>query len=325
MTELSEWAIPEAAQPKASEFAFDLDRALSSVVALRSEIPGDAFTAPILGTERAGHGVAIRDDGLILTIGYLVTEAEAIWLTGADGSAVRGHVVGYDGATGLGLVQALGRLQIPALALGSAGSSKVGDPVIIAGEGGRARALKAKLVSKREFAGYWEYLLDEALFTSPPHPNWGGAACIGLDGRLQGIGSLFVQEARAEGIASQGNMIVPVDLLPPVLEDLLLYGRVNRPARPWLGMYTSDAEDTVFVMGVADGGPAERDGLRPGDVILEIGDAEVHDLPTMLRAIWALGPAGAEVPFTLLRDGRPMKLRVRSADRQDFLKKPSLH
>jgi S1-C subfamily serine protease len=325
LTEPTEWAIPEAAQPKPSEFAFDLDRVLSSVVSLRAEIPADGFTAPILGTERAGHGVLIRDDGLILTIGYLITEAEAIWLTAADGTAAPGHIVGYDQASGFGLVQALGRFRVPALALGSSGSSKVGDPVIIAGEGGKARALKAKVVSKREFAGYWEYLVDEALFTSPPHPNWGGAACIGQDGRLRGIGSLFVQEARAEGISSQGNMIVPIDLLPPVLDDLLLYGRVNRPARPWLGMYTSDAEETVFVMGVADDGPADRDGVRPGDVILQVGDVEVHDLPGMLRTVWALGPAGAEVPFTLLRDGKPMRLKVRSADRNDFLKKPRLH
>jgi S1-C subfamily serine protease len=321
----TEWMIPEAAQPRPEAVAFDLGQALASVVRVRSEIPPDAFTASILGTERCGHGVLIGENGLILTIGYLVTEAETIWLTGSDGSALPGHVVGYDQTTGFGLVQALGRLRLPTLPIGSARAVTPGDQVIVAGEGGREHALQAKVVAKREFAGYWEYVLDEAIFTAPPHPSWGGTACIAADGRLAGIGSLFVQEARGQGIASQGNMIVPIDLLRPVFDDLQRLGRADRPPRPWLGMYTSDAEGTLFVAGVAPSAPADRAGVRPGDIVLEVAGMRVTDLATMFRRVWSLGPAGTEIPLTIARDGEAIRTRIRSADRDDFLRKPQLH
>jgi S1-C subfamily serine protease len=320
-----EWAIPEAARPKDDEFAFDLDHTLASVLAVRAEIPHDAFTASILGTERAGNGVVIRADGLVLTIGYLITEAESVWLTASDGSAAPAHIVGYDQASGFALVQALGRLGVPALELGASARTGVGDEVIIAAGGGRDHALKARIVSKREFAGYWEYVLDEAMFTAPPHPSWGGAACIAADGRLQGIGSLFVQEARGEGISSQGNMIVPIDLLKPVLDDLLKLGRVDRPPRPWLGLYASEADGAIFVAGLAEGGPAHRAGVQPGDIVLEVAGQRVTDLARTFRRVWSLGPAGSEIPLTIAREGSPRRIVVRSADRNDFLKKPRLH
>jgi S1-C subfamily serine protease len=153
VTETTEWAIPAAAQPKPEDYGFDLERVLSSVLAVRSEIPGDAFTASILGTERAGNGVMIGDNGLVLTIGYLITEAETIWLSANNGGAAPAHAIGYDQVSGFGLVQALGRLGVPALELGASAEAKVGDPVIVAAGGGAARALKTRIVSKREFAG----------------------------------------------------------------------------------------------------------------------------------------------------------------------------
>ena len=321
----TEWEIPASAQPRPGEWSFDLERALAAVVAVRAEIPADAFTASILGTERAGSGVVLDQNGLILTIGYLITEAETLWVSAAAGRAAPAHVVGYDQATGFGLIQALGRLGVPPLELGSAEAAKVNDPVIIAGEGGPAHALKAQIVSKREFAGYWEYVLDEAIFTSPPHPSWGGAACIGADGRVIGIGSLFVQEARGEGIASQGNMIVPIDLAKPILSDLLTLGRVDRPPRPWLGMYASEAEDTVFVAGVASGGPADKAGIKPGDFVLEVAGARVTELAATFRKIWSIGPTGSAIPLTIARDGNLQRVTIHSADRNDFLKKPRLH
>src|SRR6185436_18216951 len=220
--------------PKPEETGFDLDSALDAVVLLRAEIPEDAFTAGILGTERAGNGVVIGADGMVLTIGYLITAAESIWLTTNRGTVVQGHALAYDQASGFGLVMPLGKLDVQPLARGSTRAVTPESPVIVIGQGGRAHSLKAKIVAKREFAGYWEYVLDEALFTAPAHPQWGGAALVGDDGRLIGIGSLLVQEA-VGGKAVDGNMFVPIDLLAPILEAMLATGRPARAPRAWLG------------------------------------------------------------------------------------------
>lgn len=324
MSEEKEWAIPGSVQPKPEAYAFDLDRALSSVVSVRTEIPPDAFTAPVLGTERAGHGVVIHENGLVLTIGYLITEAETVWLVTNAGTAAAAHVVGYDQTTGFGLVQALGRLGVPAMGLGTSRDVAVGSEVIIAGQGGRQQALSATVISKREFAGYWEYVLDEAILTAPPHPNWGGAACIGRDGRLEGIGSLLIQENDGDR-SVDGNMIVPIDLLPPILDDLLRFGRVQTPPRPWLGMYSADGPEAVVVVGLAGGGPADQAGVHVGDIVLEVAGRPVGGLADTFRKVWALGAAGVDVPLTLMRDGTPLSLRLRSADRNDFLKHAPLH
>jgi S1-C subfamily serine protease len=325
MSNISEWEIPEVAQPKPEEVSFDLDTALASVMALRAEIAEDAFTASMLGTERAGNGVVIREDGLVLTIGYLVTEAETVWLTSHLGAAAPAHVVAYDQRTGFGLVQALARLGLPAIELGRSADCHVGDRAIVAAHGGRSHALRSRVVSKREFAGYWEYVLDEAIFTAPPHPHWGGAALFGRDGRLQGIGSLLVQEPGEEETARGGNMIVPIDLLPPILDDLLKYGKVARPARPWLGMFTAEADEDLVVAGLASDAPADIAGVEVGDVVLQVAGRPVGSLADMFRKIWALGPAGTEIPLTVSRDGDVLSVLIHSADRNDFLKAPRLH
>ena len=271
----------------------------------------------------------IGGDGLVLTIGYLITEAETVWLVADEGTATPAHVVGYDQATGFGLVQALGRLDAPAMEIGASRETKVGDEVIVAGHGGRGHALKAQIVSKREFAGYWEYLLDEAIFTAPPHPNWGGAALIGLDGRLQGVGSLFIQDVQEGGAPREGNMFVPIDLLGPILDDLLKFGlkfgKVDKPPRPWLGMYTTEAEGNVVVAGLARGAPAHRADLQVGNVVLKVADAPVTEMAEMFRRIWALGPVGTVIPLTVSRDGDEVTIRVHSADRNEFLKSPGVH
>ena len=325
MAEYEEWEFPAAAQPNAEDVGFALDEALSSVVSLRSEIPDDAFTASILGTERGGNGVVISNDGLVLTIGYLIAEAETVWLVSGNGKATPAHVVGYDQTTGLGLVQALGQLDAPAIALGASRATRVGDPVIVAGHGGRRHALNAKIVAKREFAGYWEYVLDEAIFTQPAHPLWGGAALIGADGTLRGIGSLLVQAAQDDDMSDEINMFVPIDLLAPILDDLLKFGKVDQPPRPWLGMLTMEADDNLVVAGLTDGAPAEQAGLRLGDIVAAVADTPPTDLVDMYRRIWALGPAGAVIPLTIDRSGDQLTVDVQSADRNDFLKPPDLH
>ena len=291
---------------------------------VNSEIPEDGFTAESLGVKRTGSGVVIRDDGLVLTIGYLITEAESIWLTNADGRVVPGHAVAYDAETGFGLVQALGELGAPALEIGKASEAKAGDAVVVAG-GDRHQFVRANIVGKQEFAGYWEYLLDEAIFTAPAHPLWGGAALIGEDGKLLGIGSLLVQQVTTSGAPQNINMIVPIDLLPPILDDLLAYGRVNKPARPWLGVYSAESDGQVVVANVSERGPAAAAGLRSGDIISGVRDLGVDSLADFYRKLWSSGSAGTEIPIEVVRDGRSMWLRVKSADRGSFLKKPRLH
>jgi len=324
MADLSNWAFPPEMQPSVDQARFDLEAALDSMVLLRAEVPEDAFTAGILGTERIGNGVVIRDDGLVLTVGYLITEATTIWLNTNSGKAVAAHPLAYDQATGFGLVQPLGTLGAKALARGTAASCRVGDEVVVAGHGGRQHALKAKLIAKREFAGYWEYVLDEALFTAPAHPHWSGAALIGADGRLLGIGSLMVQE-ELSGRAVQGNMMVPIDLLEPILNDMLSLGRAKRPARPWLGIYATEVKGHVVVSGLAGGGPAERAGVQAGDLVIEVAGGRVGGLADLFRKIWSVGEAGVEIPMTLVREGSVSRIRIPSTDRQALLKKPSLH
>jgi S1-C subfamily serine protease len=305
------------------ELDFDLDRALRSVVALQCSVPEDAFTAGVLGTERAGSGIVIRDNGLVLTIGYLVAEAESVWITRADGRVVSAHALAYDPNTGLGLVQALETLDLPALDLGSMKRAKVGDPVLVAA-GGRKRPIRAHIVGKQEFAGYWEYLLDEAVFTAPAHEFWGGAAVIGQGGRLLGVGSLHVQQVTERGEQQGINMVVPIDLLPPILDDLLAYGKVNKPARPWLGVYAAESEGRIVIINVADGGPADAAGLRRGDIISSVRDSSVESLADFYRKIWSCGPAGTEIPIEVIRDRRSHWLRIKSTDRDYLTKKPRL-
>jgi S1-C subfamily serine protease len=323
MPSLTEWKVPPANQPRASDYDFDLDRVLSSVIGLHSIIPGDAFSADNLGTERAGNGVVI-DDGLVLTIGYLITEAEAVWLHLGDGRVMPGHALGFDSETGFGLVQALGRLDIEPLQLGSSATVQVGDRVVLGGAGGRTRSVASHVAAKQEFAGYWEYLLDEALFTYPAHPNWGGAALISSRGELIGIGSLQLE--RENGDKSEYvNMVVPIDLLKPVLDDLRKFGRINKPARPWLGMYSAEIEDKVVVVGISAKGPAARAELKAGDVILAVKGEKISSQTEFYRKLWSLGPAGIDVPLTVYHEGVTFDVVLASTDRVKLLKAPRLH
>jgi S1-C subfamily serine protease len=324
MPSSSDWEMPLTVQPKPEHYDYDLEEALNALVGLRAIVPSDAFTAETLGTERAGNGVLIRD-GIVLTIGYLITEAQTIWLHRFDGHAVPGHVLAYDQETGFGLVQALGRLDAPALPLGRSRDAKVGDAVVVAGAGGRKHSVVARIAAKQEFAGNWEYVLDEAFFTAPAHPFWGGTGMIGADGALLGIGSLQVQQVRDSGTAEPLNMIVPIDILKPILEDLLTLGRPNRPPRPWLGLNATEIEEKIVIARVSDGGPASRVHLRAGDIVLAVAGTKVEDLAAFFRKVWSLGKAGVEVPLTIYREGRTFEARVSSGDRNRFLKGPSLH
>jgi S1-C subfamily serine protease len=323
MAELTEWKVPASAQPRIEDYGYDLERALSAVVGLHSIIPSDAFTAQTLGTERAGNGVLIGD-GLVLTVGYLITEAETIWLHLHDGRVAPGHALAIDQETGFGLVQALAKLDVPPLPIGSSAKAEVGERVVLGGAGGRTRSVAARIAARQEFAGYWEYVLDEAIFTFPAHPNWGGTGLISSAGELIGIGSLQLERERG-GKAENLNMVIPIDLLAPIRDDLVKVGRANRPVRPWLGLYSTEIEDKVVVVGLAGKGPAARAEIQTGDVILAVKGEKVSTLAGFYRKVWALGQAGVEVPLTLYREGDTFDVRVNSSDRIKFLKAPRLH
>ena len=317
--------IPSSLQPDADQVGYDLDRRLASVVKLRSQIPADAFTASVLGTDREGSGVVISEHGLVLTIGYLINEAEQIWLTSASGLVIAGHQLAYDFVTGFGLVQALGTLDCPVMPMGTSSELGVGSEMVIAAGCGTDRALRSRLIGKREFAGYWEYLLDEALFAMPAHPHWGGAAVIAPDGRLAGIGSLLVQVGSDESNTEDSNMLVPIDLLPPILDDLVRNGRADRPPRPWLGIYAAETHGGIVVANLAPEGPGEKAGIEQGDLIVEVDEIPIGDLADFYRQLWSLGDAGVEVNLTILRANRRADITIQSANREAFHKRPRLH
>ncbi|MBX9699858.1 MAG: S1C family serine protease [Acetobacteraceae bacterium] len=321
----SDWEIPRDLQPDPAEHDFDVDAALRSIVGVKALVPADGFTAQTLGTERAGSGVVIREDGLIATIGYLVTEAESIWLTTHDGRAIPGHALGYDFETGFGLIQALGRLNLPPLPLEDGPAPRPGDVCILASAGGKKHAVRCTVAARQEFAGYWEYMLEEAIFTAPAHPSWGGAGLIGGSGKLLGVGSLIMQQQDSKGRRIDLNMVVPSALLPPILDDMLAIGRPNRPARPWLGLYAAEDDRGVVVNSLARNGPAEKAGIEEGDRVAAVEGVRIADLPGLWRAIWSSGSAGTKVRLTIAREQGRREVTIPSVDRRSFLKAPRLH
>jgi S1-C subfamily serine protease len=324
MALLIEGKIPAAVQPQPGDYDFDLNAALNAVVGLHSFVPSGAFTAEVLGTERAGNGVVIGK-GLVLTVGYLVTEAETVWIHPNQGSAVEGHVLGFDFETGFGLVQALGALDLPSLALGSSADAPLGSRVVTGGAGGRTHSLAGQVAAREPFAGYWEYALDEAIFVAPAHPNWGGTALISERGDLIGIGSLQLETASEDDKARAVNMMVPIDLLKPILPDLTAYGRVNKPARPWLGLYATELDDNVVVADVASKGPAAQAELKTGDIVLAVNGEPVATLREFYHKLWALGPAGVDVPLTLKSRDLTFEVTLKSVDRAKMMLAPKLN
>jgi S1-C subfamily serine protease len=302
----------------------DLERISRSVVKLRADVPEDAFTAGILGSQRTGNGVVINSDGLILTIGYLVTEATDVWLTVPDGREVAAHPLAFDQVTGFGLVLPLEKVDIAPIPLGSSADIRAGDQAYVVSSPQFAEPQPVDVFARREFAGAWEYLLEDAIFATPAHPHWSGTALIDGGGSLVGLGSLLVREL-TDGAEINANMFVPIDLLKPILEELTTRGRALRQPRPWLGVYAAEMTGKIYVTGVADGGPAQRADIREGDLIMRVADHDVATLPDFYRRLWAVGPAGSGVPLTAIRGGTRLHLNVRSVDRLDLLKRPQKH
>lgn len=314
-------------QPTDDDVAFDLEVGLAAVRSLRSKIPADAHSARNLGTEREGNAVLIDADGTLVTIGYLITEATDIAIGGPDGEEVPAQVVGYDHRTGFGLVRTVEPLDLTPLPIASnVDNILADDQIVIAASGGIPSAILGQVVDRREFAGSWEYLVNSAIFTSPLHPRWSGGALIDpRSGSLVGIGSLFVQDPGGNSSESQGNMFVPIDLLPPIYQELVDTGRAQKNAKPWLGMQTTEALGHLVVSGVHDGGPADKADVQVGDIIEEIETQSVENLPDMYRKIWAAGGAGADVSICVVRGSRQIDIVIRSGDRHDYLKVPRRH
>ena len=318
-------ALMGASRPDPAALSYDLDRVLGAVFRLRAEVPPTAFTATILGTEREGNGVLIDENGLVLTIGYLITEAETISLIDNAGRTISASPVAYDHETGLGLVRADEAVDASPVPIGSSEGVSVKDSVVVASFGGIKHAIQGEVATVREFAGSWEYMLDEAICTVPVHPFWGGAALIDGSGSLVGCGSLYVEHSLDGGESVPGNLFVPIDLLAPIRDDMVRTGRARRVPRPWLGVYVNEADDRLVVTGVAENAPGDQCGVQPGDVILSAEGVAVSGLPEYYRTIWSAGEPGAEIRLTVLRDDDVLSIRVRSGDRYSYLKLPRPH
>lgn len=315
---LAALVVPAAAP---AQQAPTISEVLSGVVGLHATIPDAARTAGALGTEREGHGVVIDSDGLVLTIGYLILEADSVVLTTASGRTVSATIVAYDHNSGFGLVRADAKLDARPVPMADSTRSAPGDEVIVAGSGGPTQLMAARIISRRTFAGYWEYLLEDAIFTIPPYPSYGGAALFDKRGNLLAVGSLLVQDAAESGLYSPGNMFVPVEALKPVLADLMTGGRPATPPHPWLGLFTTPAERGLAVVRVSPDGPAESAGIVPGSVIVGVEGAPVADQEDFYRRVWARGAPGVTVRLTLIEpDGEAREVAIVSGDRYDWLR-----
>lgn len=298
-----------------------IEEVLSGVVGLAATVPADARTAEGLGTERRGHGVVIDSSGLVLTIGYLILEAESVSLTMADGTVVPAEIVGYDHDSGFGLVRAAEEVDARPLPMADSAEVAPGDEVVVAGSGGPDTLIAARIVSRRTYTGYWEYLLENAIFTMPAYPSFGGAALIDKQGRLVGIGSLYVQDAGQPDTFSPGNMFVPVEALQPVLADLMTAGRPDGPNHPWLGLFTTPAARGLGVTQVARDGPAATAGIREGSLVVGLDGMPIRDQEDFYRRVWAKGEPGVTVRLMLIGpDGEPGEVEVVTGDRYDWLR-----
>jgi S1-C subfamily serine protease len=312
-------------EPNPENYRFDLEHTLDAVVGLRATVPADAHSADRLGTERAGNGCVISAEGLVVTVGYLVTEAESTWLVANDGRVIPADVVGRDQETGFALVQALEPLGVEPLRLGRSSEIAVGERVVVAGAGGLEHAVDGRIVAKQEFAGYWEYLLDEAFYTTPPHPHWAGTALISGDGGLVGIGSLYVQQVTQNQTPIDVNMMIPIDLLPPIIDDLVRLGVTSQPPRPWIGMQAAEFGENLVVVGLTENGPATDADIRVGDVVIGVAGQPVETRSDLFRRMWELGDAGIKIPLNLFRNGEQIEIEVQSEDRTRNYKSPKLH
>jgi S1-C subfamily serine protease len=292
---------------------------LASVVMLKTTVPREARSARSLGTEREGHGVVIDDDGLVLTVGYLVLEANSVEIVDNNGRRASAMVVAYDNDSGFALVRTAIPLKVKPVSFGDSDTLKQRDSVTIVGAGGEDKALRGLVADRRQFAGYWEYLLDNAIFTVPPYHNWGGAALLDEQGALMGIGSLQVPDAYRGGRSFPGNMFIPINRLKPIFETMKA-GRRPEGSKPWIGVTTQEARGRLIIASVQPGSPAESAGLRRGDVVRSVGGTDVDSLAEFYSNLWKAGPSGTTITLGIDRGGERVDVAVRSGDRYKYLR-----
>jgi serine protease Do len=317
-------AAPAAPKEEAPVYQHLVDAA-RAVVGIKVKALANARSARTLGAERAGSGVLFAPQGLVLTIGYLILEADQVEITTSKGLTVPASVAAYDHATGFGLLRPLVPLDTKPIRLGASGKVESLDRLLVAAGGDEDNLTVATVVSKRQFAGYWEYLIEGAIFTSPPRPDFGGAALINKEGELVGIGSLFVMDAMNKGERLPGNMFVPVDLLKPVLDEMIATGKQKGGTRPWIGLSSMEEDGRLKVIRVSSDGPAERAGIQPGDIILQLSGKKIDNLPDFYRRLWSAGEPGVEVTLKVLKGTEVIDVKVRSMDRgENIRKKPTI-
>lgn len=312
-----------AAQPDDPAYRA-LVAATNAVVGVKVKALPNARSNDTLGEERNGSGILIREDGLILTIGYLIMEADQVEIVDSSGTTVPASIVAYDHATGFGLVKALAKLAPKPIRMGSSAPVGQMDRLMIVTGGEEQTISIATVVSRRQYAGYWEYLIDGAIFTAPARMDHSGAALINKDGELVGIGSLFVMDALTPGEKLPGNMFVPVDLLKPILDEMVRTGTQSEAHRPWLGVNSLEEDGRIKVMQVSDESPAEKAGISAGDIILRLNGEAVANLEEFYRRLWT-GTPGAEFKLTVLHGVDVREVLVRSMDRKEYVRsKPTV-
>lgn len=313
--------VDEPANPVGSDTSTDrLAQAVNAVIKVKVKAVPNARSLTTLGAEREGSGIIVGPNGLVLTIGYLIVEAESIELEDNAGKVLPATLVAYDHASGFGLVRSLVPLAIPPVELGDSGKLGESDSAIFASAGGIDAASSTTVVSRRRFAGYWEYMIDDAIFTSPPRFDHSGAALIDKSGALVGVGSLIVSDSSASPRRLPGNMFVPINLLKPILDELVKSGTSSRGRHPWLGITSQEMEGRVFISKVQSDGPAERAGLRAGDILLAVGATRVAKLEEFYNALWQGTRPGDELTLTVLQGAEVKTLVVKSMDRTEYMR-----
>ena len=297
-----------------------VERLFESIVSVRSTIPPGARTAASLGIEREGNGVAI-DEKHILTIGYIIIESESIEIGLSDGRRLPAKLVGYDHTSGFGIIKSIVPLKMPPLQLGNSDNINSKQDLLMLPSPNRGAGSIVRSVSRRPFTGWWEYFVESPIYTTPPNKLWAGAPILNENGEILGIGSLFVSES-VPGISSPGNMSVPINLLKPILADLISSGRRKGKIQPYLGISSDDSNDQIIVTRVSKGGPAYQAGIKPQDIIVGVNGSQISNLKSFYEKVWKSGEAGVTIELRVLRSGTVMDVKVKTIDRLDYFFKP---